>query len=111
MQRVIHSSNTSHNSTATSVINLARAYQEFGQLQKAVVMQQQSLDMKRAICATNTAHPETVYSFRDLSNVNALLGSVQMRFIIRKKVPKCRESSATSLRRQRNLTLSQTTMK
>ena len=77
IHRVIHSPNTSHPSTVTSVTNLARAYQELVQLQKAVVMHQQYLDMKRSICSINTAHPDIVYSFGDLSNVLALLGSVQ----------------------------------
>ena len=45
--RVIDSSNKSHPSTATSVNNLARAYQEFDELQKAAMMREQSLDMKQ----------------------------------------------------------------
>ena len=57
---------------ATSITNLA-----FGQLQKALVMQEQSLVKKRAICGTYAAHHEIVYSFHALSNVHALLGCVQ----------------------------------
>ena len=33
--------------------------------------------MKHAIYATNAVHPEIVYSFRDFSNVHALLRLVQ----------------------------------
>ena len=40
-------------------------------------MHEQSLVMKRAICGTDAAHPEIVYSFPDLTNVHALRGSVQ----------------------------------
>ena len=68
---------TSHASAATSLINLACAYLEFGQLQTALVIPEQRLNMKRAVCGTNAAHPEIAYSFGDLSNVHAQLGSVQ----------------------------------
>ena len=71
MKRVIHGPKLSHPSIVTSLTNLAHAYQEFGQLQKAVVIHEQSLN------GTDAAHPETVYYFSDLSNVHALLGSVQ----------------------------------
>ena len=77
MQRVIHGPNTSHFFIAKSVTNLARLIQEFDQLQKALVMHEQSLVMKCAIYGTDGAHPESVYLFRDLSNVHALLGSVR----------------------------------
>ena len=53
MQQDIDGPNTSHPSNATWLSSLARAYQEFGQLQKAVVMHEQSLNIKRAIYATN----------------------------------------------------------
>ena len=43
------------------------------------------MNMVRPIFRTNTAHPEIVYLFRDLSNVHAELRSVQKRIIIRKK--------------------------
>ena len=42
-----------------------------------MVMQEQNLNMKRAIYRTDVAHSEIMYSFRDLSNVHALLGSLQ----------------------------------
>ena len=77
MQRVVQSPNTSHPSTATSLTNIARVYRESSQLQKALMTHEQSLDMKRAIYPTNAAHHEFVYSFRDLSNVHVVLGSVQ----------------------------------
>ena len=77
MRLVILGPNTSHPSIATSVTNLARAYQKFGQVQKALLMHKQSLHMRRAIYGTNAAHPEIVHSFPDLSNLHTLLGSVQ----------------------------------
>ena len=77
IQRIIHGSNTSHLSIATMLSSLARSYQEFGQLQQAVVMREQSLDTKRAVYATRAVLPEIVCSFRDLSNVHALLRLVQ----------------------------------
>ena len=77
MQQVIHGPDTSYPSIATWLASLARSYQEFGQLQKEVVMHEQSLDTKRAIYATNAVHYEIVYSFRDLSNVQALLRLAQ----------------------------------
>ena len=72
MQQVIHGANTSHPSFATLLTNLARSYQKFGQLQKAAVIHEQGLDMKRAIYIIDAAHPEIVYSLRDLSNIHAL---------------------------------------
>ena len=110
MQQVIHGPNTSHPSIAI-LANLARAYQEFGQLQKAVVMHEQSLNMERAIYGTDAAHPEILYSFRDLTDVHAQVGSVQKASHYRGKVYKCRESSATARRRQGNVTLPRTRMK
>ena len=61
MQRVIHGPNKSHPSAATSLTNLACAYHEFVQLQTALVMREQSLDMERSICVTYAAHLEIVY--------------------------------------------------
>ena len=110
MQQVIHGPNTSHPSIAI-LANFARAYHEFGELQKAVLMHEQSLNMERAIYGTAAAHPEIVYSFHDSTNVHAQVGSVQEASHYRGKVLKCRESSVTARRRQRNVTLPRTRMK
>ena len=78
MQRIIHGPNTSHPSIATLLTSLAPFYQEFGQLQKAVVMHVRSLGIKRAIYATTYAvHPEIVFSFHDFSKVHSVLILIQ----------------------------------
>ena len=59
MQRIIHDPNTSHTCIATLLTSLARSYQEFGQLQKAVMVHEQSLNMECAIYGTDAVHPET----------------------------------------------------